>query len=219
LLHADHIVAHAETYCGLVEAGVGLVPAWGGCKEFLLRQREREAAEVRRNTGGRQLWFAPEDSPMRAPRTAFETIGVGTAAKSAVEARKIGFLREADSIVMNRDRLLYQARAKVVELAQDYQPPEKPEALRLPGPSGKAAMDLAVQDMHKAGTATDYDCVVADALAYVLSGGEMADYPTHPLSEDDLLRLEREQFMLLVKNEGTMARIEYMLENNKPLRN
>lgn len=221
LLHSDHVQAHAETYCGLVEVGVGVIPGWGGCKEMILRfqQKEKQAfAKGVKEHGKDAMWFAPDTTPMGATRKAFETIGMASVAKSAAEAKAIGYFRESDGITMNRDRLLYDAKEKALALAKNYTPPEKREDIRLPGPSGKMALDMAVSDLRQSGKATPYDVVVSDHLARVLSGGNKADW-TAPVSEDDLLALELEQFTSLVKNEGTMDRIEHMLETGKPLRN
>ena len=219
LLHADHVQAHAETYCGLVEVGVGLVPGWGGCKEMLLRYMAREAAEYDKNTGGKTLWMSPKNTPMGAVRAAFETIGTAKVAKSAADAKAIGYFRDTDGITMNRDRLLFDARAKVLELAKaGYTAPVPADKIRLPGPAGKLALEMAVADLAKSGKATPYDVTVCNALSIVLSGGDKADW-TKPLTEDDILALELKEFMLLVRNEGTQARIEHMLDKGKPLRN
>lgn len=213
LLHADHIQAHAETYCGLVEVGVGLIPGWGGCKEMILRYRAREKAVHEK------MWFSPDNGPMSAVRPAFETIGTARVAKSAAEAKEIGYLRPRDGISMNRDRLLFDAKTKALEMvAAGYTPPAPEKDLRLPGPSGKMALDLAVSDLRKSGKATPYDVVVSDRLASVLTGGPAADW-TAPMNEDDLLALERSEFMKLLHEPGTLARIEHMLETGKPLRN
>ena len=218
LFHGDHVQAHAETYCGLVEVGVGVIPGWGGCKEMLLRYQEEEREQFDKNVGGRKMWFSPKNTPMGATRKAFETIALAKVAKSAQEAKELRYLKKTDGITMNRDRLLFDAKQKALELAKDYKAPEPVKEIRLPGPSGKMALDLAVADMRKNGKATPYDVVVSGAVARVLSGGEKADW-TKPVSEDDLYKLEREEFMKLVRNEGTMARIEHMLEKGKPLRN
>ncbi|MFD2250637.1 3-hydroxyacyl-CoA dehydrogenase [Pseudochelatococcus lubricantis] len=201
LLHSDAVQAHAETYAGLVECGVGLVPAWGGCKELLVR------------------WSAPgklPHGPMPAPAKVFEMVSTATVSKSAAEARDMLILREGDRVTMNRDRLLADAKARALELVEGYTPPERVEIV-LPGPSGKLAMMMAAQGFHKRGIATDHDLVVADGLADVLSGGD-AD-PTVPAAEKDVLRLERETFMRLARTPGTLARIEHMLLTGKPLRN
>lgn len=222
LLHADHVQAHAETYCGLVEVGVGLIPGWGGCKEMILRYQERERAAGRKAikaaTGREKIWFSPANTPMGAVRQAFETIGTARVAKSAAEAKEIGYFKDTDGITMNRDRLLFDAKQKALALAQNYVAPEPVKEIRLPGPSGKYALDMAVADMRKNGKATPYDVEVCGLLTTVLTGGEKADW-TNPVSEDDILKLEVREFLKLVRNEGTMARIEHMLSTGKPLRN
>ncbi len=220
LLSSDAVQAHAETYCGLVEVGVGLLPGWGGCKEMILRYQERERADFKSNLakiGKQSLWFSPDTTPVGAVRKAFETIGVATVAKSAFEAKAIGYLRESDGVSMNRDRLLYDAKRRALDLAQNYKAPEMREDIRLGGAGAKMALDLAVSDLRKSGKATPYDVVVSDHLATVLSGGDN-DY-TDCLSEKDLLDLELKEFMKLLHNEGTLERIEHMLGTGKPLRN
>lgn len=204
LLHADAVVAHAELYTGLVEVGVGLIPGWGGCKEMLRRQAQKAG---------------PKAGPMPAVIKAFEIISTAKTSTSAYEAFDYLYLREGiDEVIMGRDRVLYAAKQKALALAQNYQPPVADDPFLLPGPAGKAAMMLAVSDFQKSGKATPYDGVVCDALSDVLSGGKAADV-TAPLTEKDVLALERSAFMQLVKREGTLKRIEHMLDNGKPLRN
>jgi len=223
LLHSDHVQLHAETYTGLVEVGVGLIPGWGGCKELILRYQEKERKNYARHIsqvdlkGEKQLWFSPENTPMGAVRKVFEIIGTATVAKSGQEAKEIYF-RDTDGVTMNRDRLLFDAKAKALALIDGYMPPEKRDDIRLPGPSGKMALDMAVADLVKSGRASPYDKIVCDSLARVLSGGDKGDW-THPMSDDDIIRLERAEFTKLVRNEGTMNRIEHMLSTGKPLRN
>lgn len=201
LLHADAIQAHAESYVGLVECGVGLVPGWGGCGELLDRWRRNP------------VW---PKGPMPAPAKVFEIVSTASVSKSAAEARELGFLRPADGITMNRDRLLADAKAKALALVEGYQPPAPPE-FRLPGESGRTGMALAAQSFHKRGLATDYDLVVSDTLAEVLTGGDK-DY-VDVVTEKDLLALERKAFMARVRDPRTVARVETMLETGKPLRN
>ena len=200
-LHASAVQAHAESYIGLVEAGVGLVPGWGGCKEMLYRH----TLNPKRPHG-----------PMPPVVATFETIALAKVSKSAAEAQEFLLLRPTDGITMNRDRLLADAKAKALELAKDYQPP-KPQPISLPGPTGAAALGLALDDFHHQGKATDYDMVVSAKLARVLTGGDadMLDETT----EDKLLTLEREAFLSLIREPRTLARIEHMLETGKPLRN
>jgi 3-hydroxyacyl-CoA dehydrogenase len=200
-LNADAIQAHAETYIGLVETGVGVVPAWTGCAELLTRWMRHE-----KRPGG----------PMPPISRVFETIGLAKVAKSAHEAKEMLILREDDRITMSRDRLLADAKARALDLAKDYRPPERSE-ISLPGPSAKAALDMAVDALRLSGKATPHDQVVAGRLAVVLSGG--ATDVTETLGDDDLLKLEREAFMSLVRHPATLARIEHMLETGKPLRN
>ena len=220
LLAADAVQAHAETYCGLVEVGVGLLPSWGGCKEMILRTQERErekfAADMAK-IGKKNIWFSPDTTPVGAPRKAFEIIGTAQVSKSAQDAVEIGYLRPRDGITMNRDRLLYDAKQRALALAQGYTPPNKQTHIHLGGAGAKLALDLAVSDLRKSGKATPYDVVVLDHLARVLSGGDH-DYKDS-ISEDDLLALELAQFMKLLHHEGTLERIEHMLDTGKPLRN
>lgn len=215
-LHSDHVQMHAETYTGLVEVGVGIIPGWGGCKELILRYQEREEAAYAKATGGEKIWFSPDKTPMGAVRKAFEVIAVATVAKSGAEAKDIYF-RDSDGVTMNRDRLLFDAKQKAIELMDGYEAPQKRTDIRLPGPTGKLALDMAVSDLRKSGKATPYDVDVSSALARVLSGGD-TDW-TEPVNDDYLLKLEREEFAKLVQNEGTMQRMEHMLTKGKPLRN
>ncbi len=201
LLHSDAIQAHAELYTGLVEVGVGVIPGWGGCKEMLLRYK----ADKRLPKG-----------PMPAVAKAFEMIGTAQVSKSAFEAKEMGFLRATDGITMNRDRVLADAKAKALALAKDYQPP-KEQIIALPGPTGVAALKLALSGFIATGKATPHDVTVSLALAKVLTGGK-TDH-TETVTEKDLLKLERQAFLELLKTNATLARIEHMLDTGKPLRN
>ena len=202
LLYADAVQAHTESYVGLVEAGVGIVPAWGGCTAMLARY----ATDPRRPNG-----------PVAPVAQAFETIGLAKVAKSAFEARELGFLRPDDGITFNRERLLTDAKAKALALAEAYEPPEPPK-ISLPGPTGKAALNLALHDLDLKGLVTTHDSVVADALGDVLTGGAKADM-TVPMTEKAVMALERDVFMQLVRTPATLARMEHTLETGKPLRN
>ena len=201
VMHADAVQAYAETYIGLVECGVGLVPGWGGCGEYIDRWVKSG--------------LLPK-GPMPAVAKAFETISTATGAKSAAEAKELLFLRKDDGITMNRDRLLADAKARALAMVDGYQPPKPPE-FRLPGESGRVGLNMAAESFRKRGLATDYDMVVSDALAKVLTGGD-ADL-VDVVSEEALLTLEREAFMKRVRDPRTQARIETMLETGKPLRN
>ncbi|TAN48819.1 MAG: 3-hydroxyacyl-CoA dehydrogenase/enoyl-CoA hydratase family protein [Methylococcaceae bacterium] len=201
LLHCDAIQAHAELYVGLVETGVGLVPGWGGCKEYL-----RRCLEQPKRFGG----------PIPPLSKAFETIGTAKVSRSAAEAQSLLFLAKSDGITMNRNRLLMDAKTRALALCQDYAAPT-PYAYALPGKTARIACSIALQGMRLIGKATPYDVVVTDRLADVLSGG--ACDITQPLSEQDILDLEREAFVQLTQQPGTLARLEHMLKTGKPLRN
>ena len=153
---------------------------------------------------------------MPAVTRVFETIGTATVARSADEARDFLFLRDGDGITMNRDRLLADAKAIALQLADDYVPPE-PTEYALPGPTAATAITLVLDDFRRAGKATDHDVVVGKALAWVLSGGK-TDI-TETITEDHLLSLERRTIVELLKKSSTLDRIEHMLETGKPLRN
>ena len=147
----------------------------------------------------------------------FELISLATVAKSAAEAKQHLFLRPDDGVTMNRDRLLADAKAWALALAEGYRRPDPPAEISLPGPSAKVALDLAVHAFARLGKATAHDQVVAGALAELLSGGD-ADLTT-PLGEENLLALERRAFARLIRQPASIARIEHVLETGKPLRN
>ncbi|NIJ29013.1 3-hydroxyacyl-CoA dehydrogenase [Sphingomonas insulae] len=201
LLHSDAVQAHAESYIGLVECGVGLLPGWGGNGEML--DRLARAPMMPRG-------------PMPAVAKAFETISTAQVSKSAALAKEMMFLRPADGITMNRDRLLADAKAKALSLVDGYVVPEKP-TFRLPGESGRVGIAGVVDGFRKKGVATEYDAVVSARLANVLTGGE-ADL-VDVVQEDDLLALERAAFMDAVRDPRTQARVQQMLTTGKPLRN
>ncbi|MHA1536817.1 MAG: 3-hydroxyacyl-CoA dehydrogenase NAD-binding domain-containing protein [Alphaproteobacteria bacterium] len=201
LLHCDAIQANAETYTGLVEVGVGLLPGWGGSKEMIARWMANE-----RRPGG----------PMPAVGKAFEQISTAQVSRSANLAQDMMILRPGDGITMNRERLLADAKKKALSLVEGYTPPE-PAEFNLPGPSAYAAMTMAVSQFVEQGKASEHDALVGAGVATVLSGGD-TDL-TESVSEDDLLRLERQEFMKLVRTPKTLARIEHTLETGKPLRN
>ena len=200
-LNADAVQAHAETYIGLVETGVGVIPAWTGSTELVTRW-----VQNKKRPGG----------PVPPLAQAFETIGMAKVAKSAFEAKELLFLREGDGITMNRERLLADAKATALALVEGYRAPEK-VAIALPGRSARLAMQIVVDGLRLRGAATPHDEVVADQLAMVLSGGDTD--VTASVTDDDLLRLEREAFMTLIRHPATLARLEHMLETGKPLRN
>ena len=201
LLHSSAVQAHAETYTGLVEVGVGVVPGWGGCKEMITRH----TLNKKRPAG-----------PLPPIAKAFEYISTAVVAKSAQEAQEMLILREGDGITFNRDRLLHDAKQKALSLVDGYKKPEEVE-LNLPGPNGKAALNLAVEGFRLQGMALPHDTVVSSEVANILTGGK-TDI-TETVSEDKLFKLERESFVKLLKTNATLARIEHMLGTGKPLRN
>lgn len=201
LMHCDAVQAHAETYLGLVEAGVGLVPGWGGIKELLARAFARKG-----RPGG----------PMPPVVDTFETIGRAKVSRSAREARDLLYLGPDDGITMNRRRVLADAKARALSLVEGYEPPA-PSGICLPGPSGRATLNFVVDGMARRGDATAHDRAVADALAGVVTGGETD--ATRSLDERRLLELERAAFMALIRRPETWDRIEHMLDTGRPLRN
>ncbi len=202
LLNCDAVTAHAELYTGLVEVGVGVLPAWGGSKEMLIRH-----SLDKKRPGG----------PMPAIAKAFETIAMAKVAKSAAEAVALKYLRPTDTIVMNRDRLLATAKARALELAKDYRPPGPPPRIALPGPAGRVALELMIESLRLQGKVTPHDVTVSRAVATILTGGD-TDL-TATVGEAELLALELREFMKLVRTPETLDRIEHMLSTGKPLRN
>jgi 3-hydroxyacyl-CoA dehydrogenase len=201
LMHCGAVQAYAETYMGLVEAGVGLVPGWGGCTTMLSR------------------WQADKTmpkGPMPSSSKVFEIISTATVSKSAAEAMELKFLRGTDGITMNRDRLLADAKARALAMAENYAPPEPP-VLSLAGASARTAFAMAVDGFHKRGAATDHDVTVSAALGNVLSGGDVDFFD--PVTEDDVMTLERTNFMALIKTKESQARIKSVIETGRPLRN
>ena len=201
LLHSHHVQAHAETYPGLVEVGVGLLPAWGGSTELLTRAQQNK--KIARG-------------PMPAVAFVFETISTAKVGLSAFEAKDLLYLRETDGVTMNKSRLLADAKAKALDMAKNFTP-EKPFDLALPGPGGRAALNMAVEGFYMRGMATTYDVVVSDKVATVLTGGDAAG-PGVKLTQDYVRGLERENFMALLHDDRTVARIESIIKSGKPLR-
>ena len=201
-MHADQVQAHAELYTGLVEVGVGIIPAGGGTKELLFRFTSA---------------FSPyaEADAFDGVKRAFQLIAMGTTSTSALEARSLGYLRDCDRITMNRDRLLSDAICRVKDLAPDYVAP-LPRTITALGKEGLGNLKYGVWAMHEAGQITDFEVRLAGELAYVLCGG---DGPARVVTEQDILDLEREAFLKLLGTKETQARIEHMLKTGKPLRN
>ncbi|MDH3598475.1 MAG: 3-hydroxyacyl-CoA dehydrogenase/enoyl-CoA hydratase family protein [Candidatus Tectomicrobia bacterium] len=203
-LAADRMQAAAETYMGLVEVGVGLIPAGGGCKALLQRYGEG----------------IPDDVPMEffpLVQRVFETIGLAKVSTSAAEARQMGFLRPRDRISVYRDSLLHDAKQAVLEMvAHGYTPPQ-PSMLRVVGRSGYGNFLAGLYNMETARQISSYDRQIGRKLAYVLSGGDVPD-GSH-VSEQHLLDLEREAFLSLCGEPKTQERMLHMLQRGRPLRN
>ena len=202
-LHCDRIQAHAELYMGLVEVGVGIIPAGGGTKELLFRFTEALAPYE-------------EADPFEAPKRAFRLIALAQMSTSAHEARRMGFLRPvADRITMNRDLLLADAKARVLDLAPDYVVPP-PRTIRALGREALGNLKYALFAFQEGGQASAHDVFIGTQLAYVLCGGDAAP---REVGEHDILDLEREAILRLLGTPETQARIKFMLETGKPLRN
>ncbi|MEH6546767.1 MAG: 3-hydroxyacyl-CoA dehydrogenase/enoyl-CoA hydratase family protein [Sneathiella sp.] len=201
VLAANAVQAHAESYMGLVEVGVGVLPGFGGCKELVMR-----AMTNKRRPGG----------AMPALSGVFEAISTAKVATSAAEARDMFILRDGDAVTMNRKRVLADAKAKALAMVDSYEVPE-PIEVNLPGPTAAAAFDMAVSGFVTSGRATAYDAVVGAQVAHVVTGGD-TDI-TETITEKKMLQLERDGFMTLIRNHKTLDRIEHMLMTGKPLRN
>jgi 3-hydroxyacyl-CoA dehydrogenase len=205
VLHADRVVAALETYVGLVEVGVGIVPAGGGCKELL---RRIVAPAVR---------AAPDAPALPFVQRVFETIGLAKVATSAVEARELGFLEEHDVVVLNAGHQLAAAKREVLDLADAYTPPAREASVYAAGLPVLAALEMGVQTLQWAGQASEHDGVVARQLARVLCGGELS--LGQWVSEQHILDLEREAFLALLKEPRTMERVQGFLTTGKVIRN
>jgi 3-hydroxyacyl-CoA dehydrogenase len=210
-LHSAARQPHAETYMGLVEVGVGLLPGGGGCKEMLLRALDNAKA-VRPD--GR----AESVEVIEGLKRAFEIIAMAKVSTSANEARGFGFLSDGDLISMNRERLLSDAKERVLELARaGYKAPVQRTDIPAPGESVLATLRLGIHLMRQAEFISDHDVKVATKVAEIISGGNVT--PGMPISEQYLLDLEREGFKSLCGEKKTQERIQYTLKTGKPLRN
>ena len=204
-LHSARIQAAAESYIGLVETGVGLIPAGGGMKEIVIRVAEN----------------LPPDSdadPLLALKKFFEIVGLAKVSSSAEEARRFGFLRKSDGITLNRDRLIAEAKQVALGLAQGGYRPAKPrEDIPVFGKPVLSALKLGLHQLLRGQFATDHDVVVGTRMANVLAGGLLTG--PQKVSEQYLLDLEREAFLSLAGETKTVERIQHMLNKGKPLRN
>jgi 3-hydroxyacyl-CoA dehydrogenase len=191
VLHAARVQASAETYMGLVETGVGVIPAGGGCKEMLLR--------------------------LGSAKEAFELIGFGKVSTSAENARELRLLRPQDGVSMNPERLIDDAKCAALALVPTYAPGIPRANIKVEGDAGYALMKIGIYMAREAGYITEYDAVVGEKLAHILSGGRLTGEQF--VSEQHLLDLEREAFLSLCGNSKTQERMQHMLKTGKPLRN
>jgi len=202
-LHADAIIPHAETYMGLVELGVGLLPAGGGTKEMAVRAitlAEQNETDV-------QPFIFKN----------FMNIAMAKVSMSAAELYGMGYLRQGDAISMDNERRIFDAKVKAISLAATYRPGVPLTGLKAPGRSVAASIKSQLWNMKEGGFISDYDAFLAGTVADVITGG---DVPAGTLiSEEYLLQLEREAFVRLCGQKKTVERIQHMLKKGKPLRN
>ena len=215
-LHAAARQPHAELYTGLVEVGVGLLPGGGGCKEMLLRAVDGATAARGGKVSGEGL--AGSIEMLEAMKRAFETIATAKIATSAHEARALGFLNDSDRITMNRERVLSDAKARVLELVRaGYEPPVPRTDISAPGENLLATLKMGIHLMRQGDYITDYEVKLGAKIAEVLCGGNVT--PGTPVSEQYILDLEREGFKSLCGEKKTQERIQYTLKTGKTLRN
>ena len=199
----DRIVAAAESYIGLVEVGVGLIPGAGGNLRMISRLTKKIKTMV------------PGAFPII--QKAFETIGYAKVSFSAKQAKSYGYLSDDDMIVVNRDHLLSSAKDVVIDMSKEYKAPEI-EKFKLPGTSGRLAIKTMVKALVKTKKISEHDALIANKLSYVLTGGDKGG-PFSPVDEQYLLDIERDAFISLCGEQKTVERIKYMLAKGKPLRN
>jgi 3-hydroxyacyl-CoA dehydrogenase len=206
VLHADRVRAAAETYIGLVEVGVGIIPAGGGTKEMLVRTLDSIPKSM------------TDADPFPFVKRAFETIALAKVATSAEEARTLNMLDEDDTISMNSDRLIADAKKEVLALAETgyIEPQPRTDILAL-GLPALSTLKLGIHQMKRGGYISDHDAEIGTQLAKILTGGDL-NHPTR-VSEQYLLDLEREAFLSLIGTRKTQERMAHMLKTGKPLRN
>jgi 3-hydroxyacyl-CoA dehydrogenase len=203
-MHADRVQAAAETYLGLVEVGVGLIPAGGGTKEMLARAMA--------------LLPSPQADPLPFVQKAFETVALAKVSASGPDAARLGYLLPTDAFTMNRERLMADAKARALHRVREgYHRPAPRTAIPVGGESLTAALKLGVHLAWRAGRASDHDALIGRKLAHIFGGGSLPHATT--VSEQHLLDLEREAFLSLLGEPKTLERIQHTLKTGKPLRN
>ena len=200
---AAHRVASAETYIGLVEVAVGLIPGGGGNLRMILNAMDEGTSRM---------------GSFQKIQKVFETIGFAKVATSADEAKKLGLLKRDDTVVLNPDHILSTAKKRVIELSRDYNPPDYRDKIKLPGSGGRTALAMALKGFKVQGKISEHDEKIGKKLAYVLSGGDKAGL-TKTVDEQYILDIERESFVSLAGEKLTRERIKHMLKVGKPLRN
>jgi 3-hydroxyacyl-CoA dehydrogenase len=203
-LAADSVQAAAETYSGLVEVGVGLIPGGGGNMNLLFKALETYPEGTTVNT-------------YDVVTQVFKNIAMAKVATSATEAQAFGYFRKSDGVSFDKARRVAEAKARAIGLAESGYHPPLPRAFTLPGESGIATINMMVDTLVAGGYASEHDALIARKLGVVLNGG--ASGHTHEVSEQELLDLEREAFVSLCGEQKSLDRMQYMLQNNKPLRN
>lgn len=202
-LPADQVIAAAETYYGLVEFGVGLIPAGGGCKELTMRASQH----VQHSGADLQPYM----------NQVFETIGMAKVSTSGHDAKRLGYLRATDRIIANQDHLIYEAKQSVLRMSRAGYEPIPQEKIQVIGSEGKAVLQLGAMGMRESGFISDHDLLVAKKLAHILAGGDVP--PGTLVSEQYMLDLEREAFLSLCGEPKTQQRMHHMLTKGKALRN
>jgi 3-hydroxyacyl-CoA dehydrogenase len=203
-VHGDRVQAAAETYLGLVETGVGLIPAAGGTKEMLARAMEAMPAGT--------------TDVLPIVSRAFETVAFGKVSSSAADAGRLGYLRAVDGRTMNRERLLFDAKARALQrVGEGYRPPAPRISIPVGGDTVLAPLKLGIHLARRAGRISDHDALVGRTLARVMSGGSLPHASV--ASEQQLLDLEREAFLSLLGEPRTQDRIRYTLDTGKRLKN
>jgi 3-hydroxyacyl-CoA dehydrogenase len=206
-MHAARCLPNGETYMGLVEVGVGVIPAGGGCKEILLRLTEGIPDGVVENGLNMQYYMAK----------AFENIAMAKVSTSAAEAMELGYIRKSETINMSRDQQIYEAKQLVLSLVMNNYRPPKPAMIPVMGENFRGFVEGVIMNMRYGNFMSDYDLLVSRKVAHILSGGDCAE-GTY-VSEQEILDLEKEAFVSLCGEKKTQERIMYMLSNGKPLRN
>ena len=202
-LHGDRVQAAAESYIGLVEVGVGIIPAGGGTKEMLARAMDADAG--------------PAADLLPLVQRVFETIGFAKVSTSGPDAQRLGYLRPVDAFTMNRERLLSDAKTRALARVADYVKPQPRTAIRVGGESILAALKLGIHLAARAGRISDHDALIGRKLAWILAGGNQPHATT--VTEQQLLDLEREAFLSLCGERKTQERMAHTLKTGKPLRN